>query len=75
MKNSKLTSKFQATIPQEIRALLGLRSGDVVIFEVTKDKRVELRKASTLDIEYLKSIASTLGEWNTANDEEDFNDL
>lgn len=75
MSNSKLTSKFQATIPQDIRVLLNLKSGDRVIFEVTKEKRVEIRKATKLDMAYLKSLESTLSEWNSAHDEEDFRDL
>lgn len=75
MNDSKLTSKFQATIPRDIRNLLNLKSGDRVIFEVTKENRVELRKATKLDIAYLKSLESTLNEWNSIHDEEDFSDL
>lgn len=75
MANSKLTSKFQATIPQEIRSLLDLKAGDRIVFEVDKDKTVKVRKATPLDIEYLKSIESTLSEWNSEFDEEDFDDL
>ena len=75
MSDSKLTSKFQATIPQDIRALLNLKSGDRVIFEITKEKRVEIRKATKLDMAYLKSLEATLSEWSSAHDEEDFRDL
>ena len=75
MSNSKLTSKFQATIPQEIRAILGLKAGDRIIFEITKSKQVHIKKATPMDLIYLKSLQSTLSEWNSKNDEEDYNDL
>ena len=75
MSNSKLTSKFQATIPQEIRAILGLKAGDQIIFEVSKNKQVQLKKATPMDIIYLKALQSTLSEWGSKNDEEDYNDL
>jgi len=75
MSVSKLTTKFQATIPQDVRARLKLKAGDRIIFEVKKDNRIEVRKAMPLDLEYLKSLEATLGEWNSENDEEAFRDL
>lgn len=75
MSNSRLTSKFQATIPQDIRATLKLKAGDQIIFEITKDQQVIIKKASPKDIEYLKSLESTLTEWSSRNDEEDYCDL
>ncbi len=75
MANSKLTSKFQATIPKEIRATLGLKKGDHIIFEITRDNHVEIRKATATDVMYLKSVESTLNEWDSKNDTQDFRDL
>jgi antitoxin PrlF len=75
MSNSKLTSKFQATIPQEIRSTLKLKAGDRILFEITTDKRVVIKKAMPKDLAYLKSLESTLSEWNSKNDDEDYNDL
>ncbi len=75
MSNSKLTSKFQATIPQDIRALLKLKAGDQIIFEVTKDQQVIVKKATPRDIAYLKALESTLNEWNSQYDDEDYYDL
>ncbi len=75
MADSKLTSKFQATIPQDIRSLLDLKAGDRIIFEVNKDKQVTIKKATPLDLMYLRSVESTLAEWNSQNDEEDYRDL
>ncbi len=75
MSRSKLTSKFQATIPQDIRAILKLKAGDQVIFEVTKDKQVSVKKATPKDIAYLQSLESTLTECDSKNDDEDYHDL
>lgn len=75
MANSKLTAKFQATIPKEIRSLLGLKKGDRIIFEITRDSHVEIRKATAMDMVYLKSVESTLSEWNSENDDQDFKNL
>ena len=41
---SKLTSKAQTTIPQPIRAALGLQPGDRLLYEIV-DGRVILTKA------------------------------
>ncbi|HEV2916775.1 MAG TPA: AbrB/MazE/SpoVT family DNA-binding domain-containing protein [Candidatus Babeliales bacterium] len=75
MANSKLTSKFQATIPRDIRSMLDLKAGDHIIFEITNDKQVIIKKAQPIDLAYLKSIESTLNEWSDTNDQEDYNDL
>jgi len=75
MSNAKLTSKFQATIPQDVRAKLGLHAGDTIIFEIDPQKGVTLRKAMPIDIAYLKSLSNTLQEWSSQNDEEDYRDL
>ena len=75
MSDSKLSSKFQATIPQDIRSLLDLQAGDRIIFEVNENKQVTIKKATPLDIIYLRSIESSLTEWNSKNDAEDHRDL
>jgi len=75
MKISKLTSKFQATIPKEIRSKLDLGIGDNVIFEVTDDGLVVVKKAMPFDLEFAQSVCSTLSEWDSEYDDEDFQDL
>ena len=75
MSNSKLTSKFQTTIPQDIRSTLNLKAGDRIIFEITRDKQVIIKKAMPAYIAYLKALESTLSEWNSENDTEDYRDL
>ncbi|HEY4902867.1 MAG TPA: AbrB/MazE/SpoVT family DNA-binding domain-containing protein [Candidatus Sulfotelmatobacter sp.] len=41
-KQAKLTSKGQITIPQEVRRILGLRTGDRLLFE-SDGKEVRMR--------------------------------
>ncbi len=72
---SKLTTKSQATIPGKIRALLGLRPGDSVAFEVDGNKKVMIRKALPIDFEFAKALEGTLSEWSSKNDEEAYCDL
>ena len=73
---SKLTSKCQATIPEKIRGILGLRPGDSVAFEVAEDKKVYIHKATPVDLEFAKALEGTLAtEWLSENDEEAYGDL
>lgn len=72
--SSKVTQKYQATIPQAVREKLEIKQGDRVIFEI-EDDRVVLKKLSPLDWEYLESVSATLGEWSSQADEEAYNDL
>ncbi len=72
---TKLGNKFEAIIPAEIRKILGLKRGDVILFSITKSKAVEISKASTSDLEYLKSLEKTLGEWESEEDEKAFHSL
>ena len=72
---SKLTSKSQATIPEKIRGVLGLHPGDSVAFEVTENKKVFIRKATTIDFEFAKALEATLSEWSSENDEQAYHEL
>lgn len=71
---SKLTEKYQATIPREIRRVLKLKKGDSVLFEVNRNV-VAVRKATPKDLDWLKGLESQLSEWNSKNDEDAYNDL
>jgi AbrB family looped-hinge helix DNA binding protein len=42
---SRLTSKYQATIPKEIRRALGLRTGDLVRFTIDCDGHAAIERA------------------------------
>lgn len=71
---SRVTSKFQATIPLAVRRKLGLKPGDAVVFEIENDV-VTVRRATALDREYVKAVEGTLTEWLTKEDEEAYRDL
>ena len=71
---SKVTQKYQATIPQAVREKLAIEKGDRVIFDIENEK-VVLKKLSPLDWEYLESVSATLSEWSSEADEEAYGDL
>lgn len=75
MKYNKLTSKFQTTIPKEVREKLKLGAGDMVAFEIDQDGNVMVRKVYSVDQEYLRSVEKTLSEWNSKEDDEAFEHL
>jgi AbrB family looped-hinge helix DNA binding protein len=75
MKASKLTSKYQATIPKEVREFLGLSQGDGIGFEI-EDDQVVLKKLSKVDLEWHKAVEMTLAnEWSSQNDDEAYESL
>ncbi len=71
---SKLTAKYQTTVPSPVRRVLDLHKGDSVIFEV-EGNRVLLRKALPMDLEYLRSLETTLCEWTSEHDDEAYGNL
>jgi antitoxin PrlF len=71
---SKLTKKYQATVPEPVRKKLNLNAGDVIAFEIDDDI-IRLRKARPIDIEFTNALIPTLSEWHSQNDEEAYNDL
>ena len=71
---SKLTSKFQATVPTPVRKALQLKAGDMVGFEV-EGQEVKLRRATPLDLAFAQTLEGTLGEWSSPEDERAFKDL
>jgi len=71
---SKLTQKYQTTIPAPVRKLLHLQAGDAVAFDI-EDHVVHLRKASSIDLVFTKSLEETLSEWNSPADEAAYRDL
>ena len=73
--SSKVTAKYQATIPKEIRAKLDLHAGDYLLFE-DKNDQIVISKAKNVEWQYLKSVSSTLeAEWLSEADEEAYGDL
>ena len=71
---SKLTKKYQATVPEVVRKKLKLNAGDVIAFDIDNEI-IKLRKARPLDIEFSSALVPTLSEWESQNDEEAYNDL
>ena len=71
---SKLTKKYQATVPEAVRKRLKLKAGDVIAFDIDDDI-IKLRKARPIDIEFSSALVPTLSEWESPNDEEAYNDL
>lgn len=71
---SSVTSKYQATIPESVRKILGIKKGDKVSFEV-KGNLVVIRRMTSQDLQYLQSLESTLSEWNSETDEKAYADL
>lgn len=72
---SKLTTKYQATIPKAVREALNLERGDSVVFEVSDDGVVTLARATPLDLRYLEALDGTLSEWLSDNDDEAYGGL
>jgi AbrB family looped-hinge helix DNA binding protein len=71
---SKVTEKYQATIPNNIRHFLHLKKGDRVMFGIEENK-VILKKLPYTDYEYLDSLSNSLTEWLSSEDDEAYNDL
>ncbi len=71
MVTSKLTSKAQTTIPQAVRAALGLSDGDELLYEI-EGERVVLKKARRVPID---DPFATFDEWNSAADRDAYASL
>jgi AbrB family looped-hinge helix DNA binding protein len=71
---SRVTNKFQATIPAAVRRVLGLKKGDSVAFEI-EDNTVVIRRANAIDRKCAKALEGTLSEWLSAEDEDAYREL
>ncbi|MGE0581844.1 MAG: AbrB/MazE/SpoVT family DNA-binding domain-containing protein [Steroidobacteraceae bacterium] len=72
MITSKLTSKAQTTIPQPVRAALGLKEGDELLYQID-GKRVILSRqqpGTAADDPF-----TTFDEWRSAADARAYDDL
>ncbi len=68
---SKLTTKFQTSIPKEVREKLSVQAGDYVTFEI-KGNVVTLKKAENIDKNLLKLMQKNMQEWNSKEDDKQF---
>jgi AbrB family looped-hinge helix DNA binding protein len=71
---SKLTKKYQATIPAPVRRTLHLNAGDAIVFDMEGDK-VVIRKARPTDLVFAQALEGTLGEWASEADDEAYREL
>jgi AbrB family looped-hinge helix DNA binding protein len=74
---SRLTTKYQATIPRAVRTALGLKSGDRVEFRI-RGRAVSLHKARPRvpdDLAFRLAGAHAMRDWDTPEDDEAFRDL
>ena len=74
MQTSRLTTKYQATVPTSVRKLLQLKAGDLVGFEI-EGNEVRLRRATPLDVAFTQALEGTLAEWSSEQDDQAFKDL
>jgi antitoxin PrlF len=74
LQTSKLTSKYQATVPTSVRKALQLKAGDMLGFEINGDE-VRLRRATPLDLTFTQALEGTLPEWASEEDDRAFQDL
>jgi len=72
---SKLTSKYQTTVPAAVRAALSLQKGDAMVFEIDEDGRVTMCKAVVLDLPFATALEPLLSEWDSAADDEAYSGL
>ncbi len=71
---SKISAKGQTMIPAQVRAKLGLKPGDAVVYRQTKAGMI-IRKAGVLDVEFLKMQEHALSDWLSPEADETFRDL
>jgi antitoxin PrlF len=75
MEFSKVTSKFQATVPADIRAALGIKAGDTIAWAVHNGTATV--RLLPKDLKGWESLTwlSFADEWLSPEDEEAFRDL
>jgi antitoxin PrlF len=72
---AKITAKGQTTIPQQIRAALNVRAGDLLAWDIGPDGVAQVRRVQPLDLEYLRAVEGTLADWASPEDEDAYRDL
>lgn len=72
---AKITAKGQTTIPRDVRDALHIGPGDLIAWEIAADGTAAVRRVQPLDVEYLRALEATMGEWSGPADEEAYGDL
>jgi len=71
---SRLTEKYQATIPASVRRALKLNKGDRIVFTI-RGKDVLLQRATAVDLDFARAVSDSLTEWSSPADERAYADL
>lgn len=66
---SKISSKGQTTIPQEVRESLQAKPGDLLQYTLENGK-VIIRKFTPDDVLFLKGMQAQLSEWQRGEDDD-----
>lgn len=75
MESSRLTAKYQATIPKTIREHLAIGAGDRIAFRIVRG-RVILEREPPQDAASLRAMEAALrAEWDSKEDDEAYGDL
>ncbi|PIW10526.1 MAG: AbrB family transcriptional regulator [Comamonadaceae bacterium CG_4_9_14_0_8_um_filter_60_18] len=72
---AKITAKGQTTMPQNVMAALHVMPGDLITWSVDALGTATVRRVQPPVVDYLRAVEGTLGEWNTAADQEAYRDL
>ena len=72
MKSSKLTTRFQVTIPKEIREALNLKAGDSLSVSALESGYILINKEYPGEKEYYETITPLLADWDSPEDDEAF---
>lgn len=72
---AKVTAKGQTTIPRQVREALQVGPGDLLLWEVLPEGTATVRRVLPFDLEYLRALEGTLGEWLSEADEEAYREL
>ena len=72
--DSTLSSKGQTTLPKQVRDILGLNTGDRIIYEI-EGRTARVRKMEPFDAIYHAAISQNMTEWSSKEDEAAFGDL
>lgn len=70
-----MTSKYQATIPRQVRDVLHLGAGDRIEFMLERGGAVRLRKAPPLSGDLQALDAMLAAEWGSDDDDGAYADL
>ncbi|MDB5702550.1 MAG: transcriptional regulator, AbrB family [Sphingomonadales bacterium] len=76
MEMSRITSKYQATVPADVRTALGVTAGDQILWKVENGIAHVRKVRKPIDQEWHAAISATLAdEWLSDEDEEGYRDL